>query len=317
MYGENYQVSMGSLCSKCNNLAITYIRYNGTHLCKDHFFQYIMKRVKKELRKQVTIQKNSVIGIAISGGKDSVVALEIMYELFHKRKDVKFIGISVDEGIHGYRDESLPVAKIHCDELGINHVIVSFKDYIGKTMDKIMKTSNLPFGACTYCGVFRRYCLNTTAKSLKVTHLVTGHNLDDMAQSIIMNFINADMEKLARLGPHKKIQPGLIPRMIPLRSIPEKENALFAYLKGYQVHDAICPYSSEASRGYIKDMVYDLERKNPGTRHSILKSYDIIRESLIAKFPPAELQSCLICAEPTMHNICKTCILKNQISQKS
>jgi uncharacterized protein (TIGR00269 family) len=308
---------MGSQCSKCNHPAITFIRYNGTYLCKDHFIQYVTKRVKKELRKQVSIRKNSVLGVAISGGKDSVVTLELIYEFFHKRQDVEFIGISVDEGIQGYRDESLPVAKKHCDALGIGHIIVSFRDLIGKTMDDIMKTKNLPYGACTYCGVFRRYCLNITAKKYHVTHLVTGHNLDDMAQSILMNFINADMEKLARLGPHKKIQPGLIPRMIPLRSIPEKENALFAYLKGYLVHDAICPYSIEASRGNIKDIVYNLESRNPGTRHSILKSYDTIKDSLITTFPPTQLRSCSICNEPTMHETCKTCILKEQISQKS
>jgi len=317
MYRKNYHVFMGSICSKCNQPAIMFVRYNGTHLCKDHFIHYVTKRVKKELRKQATIRKNSVLGIAISGGKDSIVALELMYELFHERKDIEFIGISIDEGIKGYRDESIPIAKKHCDTLGINHIVVSFQDLIGKTMDEIMESSDQPYGACTYCGVFRRYCLNTTAKKHHVTHLVTGHNLDDMAQSILMNFVNADMEKLARLGPHKKIQPGLIPRMIPLRNIPEKENALYAYLKGYLVHDAVCPYSIEASRGYIKDMVYDLERRNPGSRHSILKSYDTIKESLIAQFPPAQLQTCQFCQEPTMHDTCKTCILKNQILKKS
>jgi len=307
---------MTILCSKCLQPAITFIRYNGTHLCKDHFIQYVTKRVKKEIRKQGTIDANSTIGVAISGGKDSVVALQLMYDLYHKRENITLIGISIDEGIKGYRDESLEIAKKHCQNLGIDHVIASFKDCIGKTMDEIMEIEPRTYGACSYCGVFRRFCLNTTSKKFHVDRLVTGHNLDDMSQSILMNFINADMEKLARLGPHTKIQLGLIPRMIPLRTIPEKENALFALLNGFQVHDAVCPYSLDASRGYIKDMVYNLEKKNPGTRHSILKSYDIIKEVLASRFPPSKLKTCNTCNEPTMHTECKSCLLKKQLNNK-
>jgi len=308
---------MGHQCSKCTQPAITFIRYNGTHLCEEHFLQFVIKRVKKEIRKQGTISGECNLGVAISGGKDSVVALQLMHELYHNRNDVTLIGISVDEGIKGYRADSLPIAKNHCEQLGIQHIITSFKDQIGMTMDEIMHHSHRTYGACSYCGVFRRFCLNKTAKDHKIDRLVTGHNLDDMAQSILMNFINADMEKLARLGPHRKVQPGLIPRMIPLRTIPEKENALYALLKGFSIHDAVCPYAVDASRGYVKDMVYDLEERNPGTRHSILKSYDTMKELLSAMFPPSSLNACNNCGEPTMHEECKRCIMQKQLQKKS
>jgi uncharacterized protein (TIGR00269 family) len=183
-------------------------------------------------------------------------------------------------------------------------------------MDEIMKTRFKRYGACTYCGVFRRFCLNTTAKKYHINYLATGHNLDDFAQSILMNFINADIEKLARLGPHDNIQPGLIPRIMPLRTIPEKENALFAFINGFQIHNAICPYSKDASRGYIKDIIYELEERNPGTRHSIIKSYDTIKNSLKEGFLPKKLDTCEICNEPTMQRICKTCLLKDQLQIK-
>ena len=110
-----------------------------------------------------------------------------------------------------------------------------------------------------------------------------------MSQSILMNFVNSDMKKLARLGPHMKIQPGLVPRMLPLRTIPEKENALYAILKAIKYHDGECPYAINAVRGVFRDIIDELEEKNPGTRHSILNSYDSIKDMLIEKFPPIEL----------------------------
>jgi uncharacterized protein (TIGR00269 family) len=299
-------------CSKCLKPALTFIRYNGTHLCRDHFIEYFERRVKKDIKKQGKTEGNSKIAVAVSGGKDSTVTLNVIHDIFSKRTNIDLFCITVDEGIKGYRDESIKFVRRNCKKLGIDHHIISFKNTIRKTMDEIaLKKDEL--GECSYCGVFRRLCLNNESKKLEIDKLVTGHNLDDMAQSILMNFVNGDVQKLARLGPHRKIQPGLVPRMLPLRSIPEKEVTLYAVIKNIEYHDAECPYSTRALRGVFRDIIDNLEYKNPGSRHSILKSYDGIKELLLEKYPPTDLNKCLRCGEPTSQKFCKVCILKDRI----
>ncbi|MFW6121867.1 MAG: TIGR00269 family protein [Petrotogales bacterium] len=299
-------------CFKCKRPAVTFIRYNGTHLCKSHFMEYFEKRVKKDIKKQGRTNKKTKMGVAVSGGKDSTVALHIMNQIFSKRPSVSLYAITVDEGIQGYRDESIKAAVQNCELLGMENHVISFKEAIGKTMDEIAEMHD-ELGECTYCGVFRRFCLNKKTKQLGIHKLVTGHNLDDISQSILMNFINGDMQKLARLGPHKKVQPGLVPRVMPLRAIPEKEVMLYAILKNIQFYDAECPYSARASRRYFRDIIDTLEYNNPGTRHSILSSYNNIKDLLFQKYPPANLNQCKKCGEPTSQNLCKTCILKEKI----
>jgi uncharacterized protein (TIGR00269 family) len=303
---------MTKTCSNCTKTAITFIRYNGTHLCKDHFIDYFERRVKKDIKKQGKTSKKCKIGVAISGGKDSTVALNIIHDIFANRPNLEIYAITVDEGIIGYRDTSIKYVDDNCKKLGIESHVIRFNDVIGITMDNIAK-KNDEIGNCSYCGVFRRLCLNLKAKELKIDRLVTGHNLDDMAQSILMNFTNGDMKKLARLGPHKKIQPGLVPRVLPLRTIPEKENTLYAILKNISYYDGECPYSLSAMRGKFRDIIDDLEYRNPGTRHSIFNGYESIKDILIKKFPPTELNTCQKCGEPTSHNLCKACSLKNRI----
>ncbi len=303
---------MTKICSKCKKQSVTYIRYNGTHLCRDHFIEYFEKRVKKEIKKQGKTKGSTRIGIAVSGGKDSITALHIMHRIFSKRPESKIVCITVDEGIKGYRDKSIKYVKNNCKLLDIEYYIISFKKIIGFTMDEIAAKKD-ELGECSYCGVFRRLCLNQKAKELGVMKLATGHNLDDMAQSILMNFVSGNIKKLARLGPHKKVQPGLIPRIIPLRSIPEKENMLYAILKNLQFHDAECPYSNRASRGNFRNIVDTLEYQNPGTRHSILKSYDTIKDIILEKYPITNLNRCKVCSEPTSQNLCKACVLKERI----
>ena len=299
-------------CLKCKKPAITFIRYSGAHLCKKHFIEFVERRVKKDIKKQGKTTDDATIGIALSGGKDSTVALHLMHEIFSKRPNLTLYAITVDEGIDGYRDKSLPIAQKNCKKLGIEHHVISFEDAIGKTMDEIASLHD-ELGECSYCGVFRRFCLNTKTKELGVNKLVTGHNLDDMAQSILMNFTNGDMQKLARLGPHTRIQPGLVPRLLPLRTIPEKEIMLYAIVKNIEFHNAECPYSTRALRGSYREIIDTLEDNTPGTRHSILNSYESIKELLLEQYPAIKLNTCPTCGEPTSQQICKTCLLKKRI----
>jgi len=293
------------LCSKCNKNAVTFIRYSGMHLCKFHFNEFFEKRVKKTLRKQNVKGK---IAVGVSGGKDSAVALYILKKIFGKRKDITVEAITVDEGIKGYRENSIMVVKKICEEWNVRHHIIGFKEQIGYSMDEIKQKF-----MCSYCGVFRRYLLNIKAKEIKADRIATGHNLDDIAQSILMNISKGDVEKLARLGPHVKIQKGLVPRIEPLRVIPEKENYLYALLNNVEFYSGECPYAANAQRNIYRNILYSLENTSPGTRHAVLKSYDSIADLLRKKFPPAKLKKCKICNEPTSQMICKTCKLKKEL----
>jgi len=168
--------------------------------------------------------------------------------------------------------------------------------------------------ACTYCGVFRRRCLNLKARELNADVLALGHNLDDMAQSILMNFMRGDVERLARLGPHDHVQPGLVPRIQPLRMIPEKETYLYAILSEIPFSDAECPYSVHALRNEYRRIVDEMEHRHPGTRHSILGSYDRLRPLMRLGFPQARLREC-DCGEPTLNDRCMACEMLKRIGR--
>lgn len=293
-------------CDKCGKNAVTLIRYSGMHLCKEHLNDFLERRVKKEVRRQCNLKKNDVLVIAVSGGKDSVATMHILHKILGERKGLEMHAITVDEGIKGYRPKSMEIAKKNCSVLGIEQHITNFNDIVGFTMDEIVK---LPIETtpCSYCGVFRRKCLNLKAKELGATLLATGLNLDDTTQSILMNFMRGDIAKLARLGPHKERQEGLVPRVQPFRLIPEKESYLYAMLNNIQFYDGECPYSERALRGKYRDIINNLERDTPGTRHAVLQSYDSMADALIKSFPPANLIKCIECGEPTLNMICKSC----------
>jgi len=297
-------------CSKCNREAITFIRYNGLYLCREHFIQFLERRVKKEIRKQGL--PKGIIAVALSGGKDSIVACYMLWKIIKRHKERKVVAITVDEGIKGYRDKTIKIAKKFCNEHEIDHYIISFKDEIGYSLDEISKKKK-ELAECTYCGVFRRYCLNKVAMKINAKALAMGHNLDDVSQTILMNFVRNDLERMARMAPHKKVQPGYIPRLLPLRSLPEKETTLYAFINDFEISEDECPYAVRAMRLLYRNFIMQLEEKHPGTRHSILKSYLEIKNCLEENFFPARLNPCKKCGEPSSMEICMTCQLKEKL----
>lgn len=294
-----------SICDKCGRQSIVFVRYSGAHLCAEHFSDFVERRVKHEIREQVDLRGGERVAVAVSGGKDSTVALELLVKIVGHRRDLAICGVTVDEGISGYRESSIPVVARSCQRLGIEHIVVSFREMYGTTMDDIA-TVKREQSACSYCGVLRRRAMNSAARAWGATHMATGLNLDDTAQSILMNFARGDVERLARLGPHRREQPGLVRRIQPLRTIPESESLLYAMVNGLEFHDLECPYAPGAVRNSYREVLAKLEDRFPGTRHSLLKSLEDLRPSLEATFAPAALVTCA-CGEPTVSERCKAC----------
>lgn len=301
-------------CTKCSSPAVTYVRYNGSHLCRSHLLEYVERRVKKEVRSQLKLEGGAHIAVGASGGKDSQTALFLLHKILGCRNNVRLTAVTVDEGIEGYRAQTIPKVRELCGRLDIEHVIVSFEQVADLDLDGMVGRTD-EREACTYCGVFRRRCLNLKAKELGVDYLALGHNLDDMAQSILMNFMRGDVERLARLGPHDHVQPGLVPRIQPLRAIPEKETFLYAMLSDLPFSDAECPYAKHALRNEYRRIVDDMEFRHPGTRHSILGSYDRLRPLMRDGFPQAKLHECG-CGEPTLNERCMACEMLEKMKKR-
>ncbi|MCS7118713.1 MAG: TIGR00269 family protein [Archaeoglobaceae archaeon] len=304
-------------CSYCFRDAIYLQRYSGKHLCKKHFTSFFEKKVRKVIKKFRMIESGDVIAIALSGGKDSVTLSNLLLEQYGGRHDLEFFAITIDEGIANYREKTVEVASKVTKNLGIEHYIVSFIDNFGSSLDEIVKIGKK--SPCSYCGVFRKYLLNRTARELGATKLATAHNLDDEAQTILMNFINADIDRLARIIPQRE-QEGLVMRIKPFREVYEKEVVIYGFVRGYSLIFDECPYSELPIRAPVRDFIYEFEKEHPGRKISVLRSFEKIWDCLKITNPQVKLNNCEICGEPTSQKICQACKLvlemKEEISLK-
>jgi uncharacterized protein (TIGR00269 family) len=258
------------------------------------------------------------IMVAVSGGKDSVTLLHILTKIEKVFPEATLRAITVDEGIKGYRDEALKVAKKNCQKLGIEHLVTSFKEIYGSNLDEIVnlirQRKKKGLKPCSYCGVLRRRALNTAARETGVDKLATAHSLDDETQTMLLNIIHGDVLRMARTKPVLTvIHPKLVQRVKPICNVPEKEIAFYAYLRRIEFQSVPCPYAQTALRNDIRTMLNRLEEKHAGTKFTILRSMERISPALEAMVEEAKLQNCRKCGEPTVGELCKPCQMLQEL----
>lgn len=302
------------ICSRCGQEAILSQRYSGLHHCQDHFVEDFERRAKETVQKSGMVREGERIAVAVSGGKDSTALLLVLKKILASR-NIEMVAVTVDEGISGYRDDTVKAAKSICERLEIEQQIVSFREEFGFNLDEVVSgkiVAGRGAAPCTFCGVFRKSALNRAAKRLGATRVATGHNLDDEAQSVMMNYLKGDIERLLRFRP-KREQPGLVPRIKPLREIPEKETALYCMVKGAFTESRECPYARLSLRADVRDMMNRLESLFPGTRQSTLRGFERIAGMAKGKWTRIDLKKCRECGEPCVGDLCKACELLGRL----
>jgi len=293
-------------CSSCDAPAVVDQPYRGVHLCAGHFVGSVEERVRREMHRQLPRFGRGTVAVALSGGKDSAAALALAHQYFRRRPTVRLVAVSVDEGIPGYRPATLRAAEALVRELGVDHRVVRAAEELGTTIDRTAR--ELPGTVpCSFCGVWRRRLLNRAARDAGADALVLGFNLDDLAQTVLMNLVRGDLDRLVRMAPHRVRQPGLVPRIAPLATVPEREVFLYARLRGLPFDHAECPHAGRAARNLYRDLVWQLEEAQPGTRQSLLRTHERLVDRWLATEDVGSPSLCRACGDPAAGELCRAC----------
>jgi len=316
-------------CTKCGRDAVMHAAYSGSHLCESHFLESVERRVRRRVREDDLLPADATPDdpetwvIGLSGGKDSVVLTDILHDTFERDPRVEMVALTIHEGIDGYRDASLDACEELAADLDLRHEVVSYREEFDVRMDDVAAEDPENMAPCAYCGVFRRDVLARYAAELSADKLLTGHNLDDEAETALMNVLEGDVAQIAKhfdasLGAfdERNESDGMIPRAKPLRDVPEKEVALYAQLADLPVHMAECPHASEAFRGEVQDLLLSLEENHPGTRHSIMAGYEELAALAAQEYRTGEdapSGECDECGAPTSRDVCRKCYLLDAV----
>ena len=263
--------------------------------------------VKKTIKKYDLLNKKEKVVVACSGGKDSTVILYLL-----QKWGYNVSGLIVDLEIGNYSKTNLKNIKDFCKKHDIELYETSFREDFGYSKCKLereLKKKDVKLNSCSICGVLRRYMLNKKAREFKFDKIVTGHNLDDEAQAIMMNFFRNTMQKQSRLGPvsgsikDKKF----IPRVKPLYFCLEKDIKKYSQLKKFKVLYDRCPCIIDSFRNKVRDLLNNLPNNDKAKENVVKRFVAILPRLKKQNFLNETIKSCSLCGEPSSESVCTTC----------
>lgn len=273
-------------CGRCGVERAAYTRkYSGQSLCTGCFRRSISRKVAKTVSKYDMIRDGDRVAVAVSGGKDSLALLQIMHEM-SQRHNFEIDVITIDEGIPGYRDEALGIVSDVCGSLGVGHRVYAYKDLFAMSLDEALGLRQQQQGArgmssCSICGTLRRRAIDIAAADVGADAVATGHNLDDMLQTFLINMLSGDTDKIAWMGPGGATgtadagggHAGANPRRIkPFCEIYESEIVFYAFASRLPFQQEPCPHMNEGIRTEIREFLNSLESERSGIKNSMYAS---------------------------------------------
>jgi cytoplasmic tRNA 2-thiolation protein 1 len=303
-------------CNKCNKNSSVYFReYSGEKLCKRCFLNSIERKVQRTINKFSMIKFGDHVAVATSGGKDSLVLLSILKSTIDVSRGITISAITIDEGIAGYRDESLKIVSEFCSKLGVQLTVLSYNELFGTHMDEAMKVRpSAKLTSCSICGTFRRRAIDLAAEQLGANVVATAHNLDDEIQTFMINLLSGDVNRIGWNQASSIYKTGYMKKIKPLSEIYEREIVFYALQKGIPFQSEQCPYMNESIREEIRQFLNDLEKAHPGIKYNTYKSIMDISALIRNRGDPAIMRrACEKCGRESTEQICSVCRIQERL----
>ena len=220
--------------------------------------QKLMGLVRRCVDDYDMIQAGDRIAVGVSGGKDSLVLLQLLAGLrkyFDKPFELEAITIDMGLGM-----DYSNIAKL-CQELDVPFHLI--KTEIGPIIFEHRKEKN----PCSLCSKMRRGALNQAICDLGFNKLALGHHYDDAVETFVMSLIfegriscfqpvtNLDRSGIIQIRPMLYIHEGTVDNFARRMELPVVENR--------------CPVDKSTKREEIKQLVYTLSKTYPDLKERI------------------------------------------------
>lgn len=243
-----------------------------------------MKRLLSFVRRAADdysmIEDGDRICVGVSGGKDSLVLLEVLAEMrrFYPKKYEVF-AVTVDMGFEG--SDFSEVAEF-CKKINVEYKIV--KTDIAKIIFDVRKESN----PCSLCAKMRRGSLHAAAQEFSCNKVALGHHYNDAIETFMMNLFFEG--RLGCFSPVTYLSNRDITLIRPLIYAQEKDILYFTRKRTLPIQKSLCPEDRNTERENMKQLLSELEKGNKGLQHRIFTAMcrsEIDGFKKVGKYPDA------------------------------
>jgi len=301
-------------CHICKGKGSIELKHHNLKICEECFLIFFKKKVEKTIKKLKLFERDERLLLALSGGKDSMGLWHILSEL-----NYNVDGLHIDMGFGELSVKTKEKIEELSKILNKKLYIINLKEEIGYDLKELSKfTKRVP---CSLCGLVKRYFMNEIALKENYSAIITGHNLDDEATTLLKNVLRWEFAYLGRQTPLLEKMDGFVKKVKPYIFCYEKETLLYAIISKIPYSKDSCPYSLNSKNKNLKMAFHILEHTSPGIKLNFMKLF-LKNRDFFVPFREKELKDlvkrCIYCGYPTDREICALCTIlersKNEIS---
>lgn len=218
--------------------------------------QQVLSYVRKAVDDYHMIEEGDKIAIGISGGKDSLTLLHAFHGL--KRfypKHFEIHAVTVDLGFDNLKLDEIEAL---CRSLEVDYTIV--KTDIAQIIFEQRRESN----PCSLCAKMRKGALNEAIKDAGCNKIAYAHHKDDVVETMLMSLIFEG--RFHTFSPVTYLDRTDLTVIRPMMYMNEADVIGFVHKYDVPVVKSPCPADGYTKREYVKKLLRELNRENPGVK---------------------------------------------------
>ncbi|WP_432407073.1 tRNA 2-thiocytidine biosynthesis TtcA family protein [Wukongibacter sp. M2B1] len=222
----------------------------------------ILGCIKKAIMDFNMIQDGDVVGVGVSGGKDSV-ALLYGLKLFQNFSPVKYElkALTLTLGFDNF--DLTPIEKM-CDEINIEYIIKPTE--IGNLVFEERREKN----PCSLCSRFKRAALHNLCKDNSINKLALGHHSDDAIETLFLSMFYEG--RIHTFNPVTYLSRKDLTMIRPMIYADEREIVRAIKRHGLPEVKSPCPADGNTKREYIKQSLMKLYKDIPYSKQNLLNA---------------------------------------------
>ncbi len=198
------------------------------------------------------------IAVGVSGGKDSLVLLQLLAGLrAYFDKPFELEAITVDMGL-GMDYGGIAAL---CETLDVPYTVA--KTEIGPIIFDYRKEKN----PCSMCAKMRRGALNQALLERGCNKVALGHHYDDAVETFVMSLLFEG--RISCFQPVTNLDRTGVVQIRPMLYIHEKTVENFAKRMALPVVHNRCPADKNTKREEVKHLIYDLSQTYPDLKERV------------------------------------------------